>query len=146
MFSLSVVILASVLASVALFFLMRSSLAEHSKQKILVIMGVLIFFSIAISNFKSRELSLPFLTNSTHNKLSAIFLKDLPPYPNKYTLDQEVVGDTLGMKNYGKFERDKEFIEWLVFISNKGDGASYYLYQMAGELRSKKIPTLYVKL
>ena len=58
MISLSVVITASVLASVALFFLMRSTLPEKKKQNILLLMGILIFLSIAISNIKTRDFSL----------------------------------------------------------------------------------------
>ena len=61
MISLSVVITASVLASVALFFLMRSTLPEKKKQNILLLMGILIFLSIAISNIKTRDFSLGFL-------------------------------------------------------------------------------------
>ena len=57
MLSLSVVIIASILASVALFFLMRSTLPEQKKQNILLLMGILIFSSIAISNIKTRDFS-----------------------------------------------------------------------------------------
>lgn len=76
MLSLSMVVIASILASVALFFLMRSSLAEDKKQTILVLVGILFFLSIAISNFKSREFTLPFFSSPLKSKLKSIYLKD----------------------------------------------------------------------
>ena len=76
MLSLSVVITASVLASVALYFLMRSTLPEPKKQNILLLMGILIFTSIAISNIKTREFTLSSLfdNNPLHSKLERTYL------------------------------------------------------------------------
>ena len=79
--SLSIVIIAAVLGSVALFFLLGPNVADQKKQKILVIMGSLLLLAILISNFKSNEMfTFSLLNSSTKSKINSIFSNTLPPY------------------------------------------------------------------
>lgn len=88
MFSLSIVIVASILAGVALFFLLGSKINDSKKQKILILMGMLIFLSILISNFKSNDIfTFSLLQNSAKNKINSIFIKEPLHYEHKYNLD-----------------------------------------------------------
>ncbi len=94
--SISIVIIAVVLASIALFFLLGSKINEFKKQNILALMGLLIFLSILIANFKSNDLlKFSLLHSSTKNKISSIFSKDMSPYSGKYSLDDKTLGDYL---------------------------------------------------
>lgn len=108
--SLSIVIIAAVLASVALFFLLGSNVNELKKQNILVIVGSLILLSILISNFKSNDLFKFSLLNSTSkNKINSIFSSDLPTFNNKYTMDSKTLGDYLFDKNYALDSGTKDY-------------------------------------
>lgn len=145
--SLSIVIIAAVLASVALFFLLGSNVNELKKQNILVIVGSLILLSILISNFKSNDLFKFSLLNSTSkNKINSIFSSDLPTYNNKYTMDSKTLGDYLFDKNYALDSGTKDYNECIIYVSNKGEGGSYFLYQLVQKLRSKGYPAFYVKM
>lgn len=104
--SLSIVITASFLASLALFFLLGSSINENKKQKILMIMGVLIFLSILISNFKSQDIfTFSLLNNSSQNKIKSIFSNSLPAYSKKYELDPAILSSSIYDRNYGPIEK-----------------------------------------
>lgn len=79
--SLSIVIIAAVLGSVALFFLLGSNVAEPKKQNILVLMGSLLLLAILISNFKSNDMfTFSLLNSTTKNKINSIFSATLPAY------------------------------------------------------------------
>lgn len=94
--SLSIVIVAAILASIALFFLLGSKINEFKKQNILILMGLLIFLSILISNFKSHDIfTFSLLHSSTKNKINSIFVKDPLSYNSKYNLDEKTLGDYL---------------------------------------------------
>jgi hypothetical protein len=72
--SLTIVILAAVLASVALFFLLGAKVDDFKKQNILIIVGSLILLSILISNFKSNDMFTFSLLNSvSKNKIHSMF-------------------------------------------------------------------------
>lgn len=94
MFSLPIVIVAALLASVALFFLLGSSVSEPKKHQILVLMGLLIFLSITISEFKSRDIiTFSLLNSNAKNKINSIFTGDLSDYSQKYALDARTLDD-----------------------------------------------------
>lgn len=72
--SISVIIISTVLCAVALFFLLGTPIKDIKKQQILVIVGLLIFLSIMISNFKSQDIFTFSLLNSiSKNKINSIF-------------------------------------------------------------------------
>lgn len=72
--SISVIIISTLLCAVALFFLLGTPIKDIKKQQILVIVGLLIFLSILISNFKSQDIFTFSLLNSiSKNKINSIF-------------------------------------------------------------------------
>lgn len=72
--SISVIIISTLLCAVALFFLLGTPIKDIKKQQILVIVGLLIFLSIMISNFKSQDIFTFSLLNSiSKNKINSIF-------------------------------------------------------------------------
>lgn len=144
--SLSIVIIAAVLASVALFFLLGSTVAEFKKQNILMIMGALLLLAILISNFKSNDMFTFSLLNSvSKNKIHSMFATELPSYSQKYNLDAKTLGDYLFEKNY-MFDSAKDYNECIIYVANKDEGASYFLYQLTLKMRAKGYPAFYVKM
>ncbi len=145
--SLSIVIIAAVLASVALFFLLGSKVDNFKKQNILIIVGSLILLSILISTFKSHDMFTFSLLNSvTKNKIHSMFATPLPAYVHKYHLDESTLGDYLFEKNYAFDPSAKDYNECIIYISKKDDGASFFLYQLTQKLRAKGYPAFYVKM
>ena len=132
MLSLSIVIIAAVLASVALFFLLGSNVQDIKKQQILVIMGSLLLLAILISNFKSNDLFTFSLLNSTSkNKIHSVFSTGLSAYSHKYSLEPKTLGDYLFEKNYAFDGGSKDYNEYIIYSANKDEGASFFLYQLA---------------
>lgn len=145
--SLSVVIVAAILASIALFFLLGSHIAEMKKQQILVIVGGLIFVSLLISSFKSQDIITFSLLNSVaKNKINSIFSNELPAYNQKYNFDPSLLGDYLLEKNYEFGSGSKDYNEYIIYLSDKDQGASFFLYQLTQKFRGKGIPAFYVKM
>lgn len=145
--SLSIVIIAAVLGSVALFFLLGSNVADQKKQKILVIMGSLLLLAILISNFKSNEMfTFSLLNSATKSKINSIFSNTLPPYQQKYNFHPKIMGDYLLEKNYALDSSEKDYNEYIIYLSNNEEGASYFLYQLSSKLRDQGYPTFYLKM
>lgn len=145
--SLSIVIVAAILASIALFFLLGSKINEFKKQNILILMGLLIFLSILISNFKSHDIfTFSLLHSSTKNKINSIFVKDSLNYNSKYNLDQKTLGDHLFQRNYALDFSSKDYNEFIIFSSKKHEGGSYFMSQLAQKIRYKNFPAFYVKM
>jgi hypothetical protein len=73
-------------------------------------MGLLIFLSLLISNFKSQDIITFSLLNSvTKNKLNTIFSNELPAYSHKYNLDPNLLGNYLFDKNYDFGSGNKDY-------------------------------------
>jgi hypothetical protein len=147
MISLSIVIIAAVLASVALFFLLGSNVQELKKQQILVIVGSLLLLAILISNFKSNDMfTFSLLNSSSKNKIHSVFSTGLPAYVQKYNLDPKTLGDYLFDKNYAFDSGSKDYTEYIIYSSNKDEGGSFFLHQLTDKLRAKGYPAFYVKM
>lgn len=96
MLTISIIIIASILATVILAFLLKSSLPQNKKQSILLLLGFLVFTSILISNIKSKQLfSFNLFTSHAVNRINDAFYGSLPPYPHKYSLDDTDTGPLL---------------------------------------------------
>ena len=74
MLTISIIIIASILAIVILVFLLKSSLPESKKQSILLLLGFLVFASILISNIKSKQMfSFNLFSSHTANRINSAF-------------------------------------------------------------------------
>ena len=146
MLTISIIIIASILAIVILVFLLKSSLPESKKQSILLLLGFLVFASILISNIKSKQMfSFNLFSSHTANRINSAFYGQLPNYQKKYHLDESLTGSLLTQKNYGSIE-GKSYEEKIIFLSKKDEGASLFLFRLAEGLRSEGIPTFYIKI
>jgi hypothetical protein len=100
-----------------------------------------------ISNFKSQDIITFSLLNSvTKNKLNSIFIQDMIPYTQKYHLNDKLLGNYLFKQNYEGEPGLKNYQEYIIYLSDKDQGASYFLYQLAQKLRNQAIPTFYLKM
>ena len=131
MLTISIIIIASILAIIILAFLLKSSLPQNKKQSILLLLGFLVFTSILISNIKSKQIfSFNLFSSHTANRINSAFYGQLPTYQTKYHLDEGLIGSTLANNNYGAIEA-KSYEEKIIYISKKDEGASLFLYRLA---------------
>jgi hypothetical protein len=49
-------------------------------------------------------------------------------------------------KNYALDSYEKDYNEYIIYLSNNEEGASYFLYQLAFKLRDLGYPTFYLKM
>jgi hypothetical protein len=61
-------------------------------------------------------------------------------------MESKTLGDYLFDRNYALDSGTKDYNECIIYVSNKGEGGSYFLYQLVQKLRSKGYPAFYVKM
>lgn len=150
LWGLLVLFLFSAVVVLGIFYIKDAQLDELLRARILLLVGVLLAVSIAISAFKEKRYITFSLLKSDINEVERLFTTLPKQYRAKYAALSKRIDDQWNRDffttNYPQFESSPTaYEEKVLFVSSKNQGASMFMYSLASRLQRKGIPALYCR-
>ena len=163
---IGVISLVVIAGTAYLFITKNEELTQHKKNKILLIVGTVIFISFLVTTFKHRNIGLTAKDNDDDTiniNIKKVFFGNgcnfhRPSTNNHgFEISEELLSEVYA-KNYLSLydkpaktedlkELTKDYQEIIVYLSKKDEGASHFLSSLATEkCRDMRMPVVYLDL